>query len=1439
MRRGSLTLFALFFLILAFTINKGYSQGLTEEQIKHSMKEMLGANNVGKEFWFANPPAYEETAGNNFVKVFVTTAIKTLVYLEVPGKGVFETKMSIPNDIIVFDLPPAIGQPYSKPTREEPRPEQIYEGYGVHIYADDPLVVYCVVRFQATSDGYLAVPVSALGKEYIVAAYNDDPMFRAVWNIKLPSTTCIVAPYDKTKVSFTLGGNEFTETAGGMKPGQTKFATLNRGDVWMFMSTNDNGDLTGSKIVADKPIAVVSGNQCTNIPIGNQWCDYTVEMQLPTSVWGKHYHVPQVPGRKYPSIIRVFAKEPETSIFRNGKKVSYIKTAGGVEGRGFQEMRIGPQVDGVKPKSAVYSGDKPIGITLYNCGVQEDGYPLPNSDPFTMVITPMEQYQTEITFCTPSTFGGAKFAENYLNLVYETDEFGMVPSDMMYAQVYGGDFDWVPLRQKHPEPGEIFEYDVDGRKFGKKTITLPTVGVFKIKGSKPFAAYSFGYDWCDSYGYPTSAALADLEKPDTVCPLPLWTIDCYGNVLGATVTDRPSDDNVRSNLAKIIFHRELSYNYDFKHDDFIPGNDWKTGWEARVINPEEDARAVISFSDRRGNDTTITIEYFAVKVEIEPDNWDYGKLMVGTEAIHDFKLISKSKGFVRITKIEFKRNDQNFEFLGLPSFPYDLKPNEELPFQIKFKAVKIGDEYWDSVRVADTCFWWSKSYVKAEVQAPAILVDDYDFGPQPIGSLTKQQFNVRNTGTFTLTITGIKGPANTNVYKVEKLDVFPIILEPNATYQFTVGFIPDAEKTYPDVIEFISNAVGGDNLCILNGSGIQAKFWANNYDWGYRRIDRPQFPMGPYPVEPGDPRVIEFKNDGNVDLKITKATFNVKSGDAAAFNVTPETFRNLVVPAKSSVFVDVTFQPKQTGPYELEIIYENDANLPGSSTLKGIGILGELQTQNMDFGKTLVDELTNPQTRTIRITNISQRDDAAKKFGDAVTITKLNILPNANSISTNGTWLKSSEGFYFDISKLRHSKLGPISLPVTLQMGEYIEIDATFIATHTGTHSASVKTTSDALTDVQSDWSGEGEAQAIEMKGSEVVVCAGEVGTLTAEINNSGSGDIEVTSVRLEPDLPEFSFANEADKGPFTIPMGEKKTIAFNFISNVEFPKRNVSVIAETKALEFPEIQTVISAEAKHFDRSTSNRVSQKELTIGDIFAYTINLDNGEDISLAKVNELAISISYKKDFITYLPGTHRLGNDIKDAVSPIISISYDKVTNTETISITLRSLGSYIFNEGTELISLNFRAFLPYTSVESKEFIFNSKTTLSYNITARGNLCVDLTGSSDSVVLNPTCVTDLRTVFIGQTTAELFDVNPNPVDSRGAEIKFSVPFDNSSTSIEILNSGGSVVAVPLSSTLNSGVYILPLPIDKLTSGMYLIRMTTGGITRQSSIVVTK
>ncbi|MBM2813304.1 MAG: hypothetical protein HW421_66 [Ignavibacteria bacterium] len=1424
--KHKLTNFAIIFLLCALFMPAGSfsaEKKMTEEkQIKKTLPDMLGANNVGKDFWFTIPPCFEdESSGyDNFIKVFVTTAVKTLITLEIPSRGKFLTKMSVPNDVIAFDLKPADAQPFIKNGRLPEVEEQNYPGAGIHVSSDYPMVVYCVVRFRATSDGFLAVPTSSLGKEYICASYNTDPMFSAVWGYHLPTMCGITAVYNDTKVKFVMGGNPATMTAGGVKPGQSKSFVMNKGDVWMVSAKGDFGDLAGSKIVATKPVSVVSGNQCDNIPAGNQWCDYCVESELPAFTWGKDYHVPSVPGRKWPSLMRVFAKEPQTTIYRDGKQISFIKNYGGIMGEGWQETRITPMDQAQRP--VVISGDKPIYVMVYNCGVQEDGYPLPNSDPFWMVMTPIAQYQKEITFCTPATRGGLGFEENYLNLVYQTDANSMMPNDVMFADVQGGQFTWTPINQKFPGVDKQYNYDIDGKHFAMRTLTLPREGAFKIKANMPFAAYSFGYDWCDSYGYPTSAALADLERPDTVPPDPKWKLKCDGSLDGGlgTITDMPNDDSVRSNLSMITYQKDESFNYEFTYKDFVPGETRTTSWSINVIDLSKDAKAVITFTDRRGNDTTIEINYYAVKLSIDPDNFDYGRIKLGEESTHNFNVINESEyGSVFVTRLEMaSQGAQNFEILDLAP-PFTLGPKESKPFRVKFKAVKEGEDFRDSIRVGDTCVWFPKSFVKAKVGQPIILVGDEpnlkvdaDFGYVKVNESLRKSVHIRNLGSATLNITSATDPKLPATYRAAYKSKFPIQIPPNGDITFEVDFSPKAELTYLDSIVFTSDATTVDWVAPLKGIGIQASLIANGYNWGRKRITRPAFPIAPYEINQGDDPVITLRNKGTAEVKVfdKKIIDDIKG---AAFLFDRNGYNDVKIPANGELYNHCTFEPKETGKHYLKMSYDNDVLSPTETVLEGTGIVPVIKTYDYEFGTTVIKDMNNKQSQMISIDNspLSVWSD-----GDDVTITDLIIGPVGDEISTDGTNPSIKEGFWFDKAA--------IGLPKVLKPGEKLEFQAYFVAQHVNDHNATVTTVSDALNEVTSKWHGNGLSEGISFNGGSLKLCIGSTDSIVVHVKNTGTGKIDVTEISFDQPVTDVMIVSTK---PFTLP-GKSNVvydIVIRYTPSTMMPSKTVKLQLKNSSVDNPLVTANLTFEAVSYERNTVSSVNNHSVNIGQQFTYDVTMQDIPEMDLAQVNELAVKVTFKDDFFRLDENNpYTLGST--DLSLSGFNVAPDPNSGGKGVSFTIKKNNGFFTKDAIKLFTMKYNAFLPYET-DTKKITTQNQTSITSLLAPIGTQCLKINSSSDTVAMGKTCVYDLRKIFTTSTHYALQEINPNPIGTEGADVKFSVGLDNSMTSIQIVNSAGAVISTPIYSDLSSGEYSFRLPVENMASGVYFINMKSG------------
>lgn len=80
-------------------------------------------------------------------------------------------------------------------------------------------------------------------------------------------------------------------------PGNQYSFTIDRLETVYIRSFDD---LTGTKIIIDKPVSVFSGHGCGNVPWNIKYSNYLIEQIPPTALWGKvHYVAPLVNKTSY------------------------------------------------------------------------------------------------------------------------------------------------------------------------------------------------------------------------------------------------------------------------------------------------------------------------------------------------------------------------------------------------------------------------------------------------------------------------------------------------------------------------------------------------------------------------------------------------------------------------------------------------------------------------------------------------------------------------------------------------------------------------------------------------------------------------------------------------------------------------------------------------------------------------------------------------------------------------------------------------------------------------------------------------------------------------------------------------------------------------------------------------------------------------------------
>ena len=142
---------------------------------------------------------------------------------------------------------------------------------SINVAASRPVCVYGLIYERLASAAFTAYPTPLLGTNYSLMAYPGA-------NQLSPSEFSIVATTDNTTNWITPSSN--ANLADGHTG--TYSVVLNRGQTYLNYSSNGAGDVTGTRIQSDKPVAVFAGADLADVPDANtQAQNPLMQEQLP------------------------------------------------------------------------------------------------------------------------------------------------------------------------------------------------------------------------------------------------------------------------------------------------------------------------------------------------------------------------------------------------------------------------------------------------------------------------------------------------------------------------------------------------------------------------------------------------------------------------------------------------------------------------------------------------------------------------------------------------------------------------------------------------------------------------------------------------------------------------------------------------------------------------------------------------------------------------------------------------------------------------------------------------------------------------------------------------------------------------------------------------------------------------------------------------------
>lgn len=416
----------------------------------------------GKDFWFAFMESRNYRSAH-YVEVTLTSP-NTCNYEIRIGKSnaVYSSGTVLPGVPSRFKIPWNLVEATGS--------EQIQEK-AIHLTSDNPMNVYALNYDANSADVALIFPTSALGSEYYAICYEPHVKKTATGapSDGQNSEFLIVAAEDNTTV--TIIPSKVTDKKNPANVPIIK--TLNKGEVYQVQSMNDDnmvgqGDLTGSYVTSDKPVAFFSGSLSTTVPYGVSVCcwDHLFEQIPPVQAWGKLFMAVPLKSRQKDTY-RVMAAYDNT-IVKVGSTQQVLQ-----KGKYYEFM-----LDYTDPR--IIESTKPILLVQYSNSQSVDAaFTGNNGDPFMIVVSPLIQTKQNVTFVA---YNSANITNRYfVNVIAKDDATSFISLDQ-----YPVLFTSLPN---------------SGYSYAQVSITQGTHKLITSQADKGFIAYVYGFGGVESYGY--------------------------------------------------------------------------------------------------------------------------------------------------------------------------------------------------------------------------------------------------------------------------------------------------------------------------------------------------------------------------------------------------------------------------------------------------------------------------------------------------------------------------------------------------------------------------------------------------------------------------------------------------------------------------------------------------------------------------------------------------------------------------------------------------------------------------------------------------------------------------------------------------------------------------------------------------------------------------
>lgn len=438
-------------------------------------------SNKGKDFWigYGHHIRMLQTNQAESMQLYITSDVSTTGKVEIASIGFSQNFTVTANQITTVNIP-----------RTAALIDEGSYDHGIHVTANNSVVVYSFIYVSAVSGATLCLPTNVLGRDYYSVNYTQLSNEGGSY-----SYFFVIATEDNTQVEIKP-----TQATKGGKPANVAFTVnLNKGQIYQVLSASD---LTGSTI---KSISSSSGG-CKRIGVycgsgkisigctGSASSSDNLYQQIyPNNSWGKKYITTpstnvSATTNSQTNFFRIIRPDASSIVKLNG---AVVPSASFVNGFYYQFN---------SNTTNVIESDKAILVAQYfttsgngpNCGNSGIG------DPEMIYLNPIEQTISKVTLNSMQPSANTALTTHFINVVLKNTPLA-INTFKIDGVSYSNKF--LPVSQ---DPAYAYA-----------RINIASQG-HTVTCDSGFNAIAYGFGSAESYGYSAGANVVDLYQYVTV-----------------------------------------------------------------------------------------------------------------------------------------------------------------------------------------------------------------------------------------------------------------------------------------------------------------------------------------------------------------------------------------------------------------------------------------------------------------------------------------------------------------------------------------------------------------------------------------------------------------------------------------------------------------------------------------------------------------------------------------------------------------------------------------------------------------------------------------------------------------------------------------------------------------------------------------------------------